>query len=135
MKDFVLTPDMLTTLGGVFYPTGYAVVMFPQAQQAADIGRALIEEGGLRDQDVSLLRPETVLRDIYHTEKGNDDPLPSVGTEGQTVRMYGELARKGHYGIVFRTEDDTKADRAMEIVKRAPYSFGQRYRTLVIEDL
>lgn len=135
MREFILEPDMLTGMGGVFYPKGWAIVMFPTADHAQEIGQALVVEAGLGHGEVMKLSPETVLRDIANTEEGNDDPLPSVGTEGQTVRMFGELARKGHHGIAFRTDSDEVAERAMEIVKRAPYSFGQRYRMLVIEDL
>ncbi|MDP3311097.1 MAG: RNA-binding protein, partial [Polaromonas sp.] len=62
MKTFELTPKMVT-MGGVFYPTGFAVLLYPEAEQARQAGEAL-EAAGFAGEAVMLLPPETILRDI-----------------------------------------------------------------------
>ncbi len=134
MKPFALDPSMIAKLGGAFYPTGHSFVMFPNADDARQIAQKLLESG-LSGDDIYLIPPETVLSQITPTVSGADDPLPSAGTEGATVRAYTKLAQDGHTALLIRTEDGDDADEVMEIVKTVPYSIAQRYRMLVIEDL
>ncbi len=134
MKRFTLDPSMRATIGGAFYPTGYSVVMFASAEDAERIGRQLVEQGVSSD-DIFLLPPRTVLAEITPTVADADNPLPSAGTEGATVRAYTKLAREGHTALLVRTEEQDDAERMMEVVRTVPYSIAQRYRMLVIEDL
>jgi hypothetical protein len=132
MSPFVLEPGMLS-MGGVFYPTGYVVVMFPNAEDARRIGDTLVRDGV--SERVMELAPETVFREISRTEDGSDAPLPSVGTEGATVRSFHELARRGHHGLLVHANSGEATEAVMQVVRRVPFSFAQKYRTLVIEDL
>jgi hypothetical protein len=134
MKHFILQPNMRSSIGGAFYPTGYSMVMFPSAEDANRIGHRLIEKG-MSGDEVYLLPPATVLEEISPTAKDTDNPLPSAGTDAATVRAYTKLAYKGHTGLLVRTKDEAAANRLMELVRTVPYSIAQRYRTLVIEDL
>ena len=134
MKQFSLESRMTSSIGGAFYPTGYSMVMFPSAEDADRIGRQLIEQGVSGD-DVYLLPPATVLAEITPTVKEADNPLPSAGTDGATVRAYTKLAREGHTALLVRTEEQEDAERLMDGVRTVPYSIAQRYRMLVIEDL
>jgi hypothetical protein len=134
MKHFTLDAHMTAAIGGAFYPTGYSMVMFPSADDANRIGHQLIEKGWSGD-DIYLIPPQTVLREIASTIDEADSPLPSAGTDGATVRAYEKLAREGHTGLLVRTKDDAIAERLMAIVRTVPYSIAQRYRRLVIEDL
>ncbi|WP_295988552.1 hypothetical protein [uncultured Variovorax sp.] len=134
MKHFTLEPEMRATIGGAFYPTGYSMVMFPDADDAERIGRGLIEKG-MSGDDIYLLPAATVLREIVPTVELSDDPLPSAGTEAATVRAYAKLAQEGHAGLLVKTDDGDAAEQLMEVVRTVPYSIAQRYRTLVIEDL
>ncbi|MGJ7533570.1 MULTISPECIES: hypothetical protein [Variovorax] len=134
MKHFTLEPGMRSSIGGAFYPTGYSMVMFPNAEDADRIGHRLIEKG-MSGDEVYLLPAQTVLAEITPTAKTSDNPLPSAGTDAATVRAYTELARDGHTGLLVRTRDGAAAERLMELVRTVPYSIAQRYRTLVIEDL
>jgi len=134
MKHFTLESSMRATLGGAFYPTGYSMVMFPSAEDADRIGHRLIENGVSGDE-VYLLPAATVLAEITPTVSDADNPLPSAGTEGATVRAYTKLAREGHAGLLVKTKNEEAANRLMELVRTVPYSIAQRYRTLVIEDL
>lgn len=134
MKPFTLDPGMTAKIGGAFYPTGYSFVMFPKPDDARQIAQALID-GGFSGDDIYLIPAETVLSQITPTVSDADNPLPSAGTEGATVRAYTKLAREGHAALLIRTEDGDDADGVMAIVKTVPYSIAQRYRMLVIEDL
>ncbi len=133
MKEFVLDPDMLN-MGGVFYPTGHAVVLFPEADHARQVADGLLE-AGFADDQVQLLKPATILREISRTEEGSDAPLPSVGTEGATVRMYEEMARQGHHGLVVAVESSEDDERLMQVVRKFPFAVAKKYRMLVIQDL
>ncbi len=44
-----------------------------------------------------LLMPSDFVREIAGAT-GDDAIVPSAGSEGDTVRRFNELARKGHYG-------------------------------------
>jgi hypothetical protein len=133
LMSFSLDPSMISTLGGHFYPTGYSMVMFPDEATAVSAGEELSAQ--LEDSEVFLLTPAAILSQITPTESDADDPLPSAGTEGATVRAYTKLAKEGHHGLLVKTPDAETAQRMMEVVRRAPYAMAQRYRALVIEDL
>lgn len=131
MQSFLMNPKM-TTLQGVFYPTGYAFLMFPDAENAEQAAREL-EAAGFADQDVLLLTPPVVLKEIGKIDGESTVELPSVGTEGATVRKYIDLAREGHHALMVKTlssHDDT--ERMMEIVRKLPFSYGQKYHMLAI---
>jgi hypothetical protein len=135
MKIFTLDSQMRSAIGGAFYPTGYSMVMFPNADDARSIGQQLVEKGGVSGDELYLLPAETILAEISPTVKDADNPLPSAGTDGATVRAYTKLAREGHAGLLVKTANEDAARQIMDIVRTVPYSIAQRYRTLVIEDL
>ncbi|WP_444812840.1 hypothetical protein [Variovorax jilinensis] len=133
MTNFSLDPSMLATIGGTFYPTGYSMVMFPDQATAVSVGTELAST--LDGSEVLLVTPAAMFAQITPTVSDNDDPLPSAGTEGATVRAYTKLAKEGHHGLLVKTPDEETAERMMQVVRRSPYSMAQRYRMLVIEDL
>ncbi|HEY8360453.1 MAG TPA: hypothetical protein VIL30_23605 [Ramlibacter sp.] len=133
MKPFHLDPDMKTTMRGVFYPTGYMVLMFPGEQQARDAGK-LLADAGIADDHVALITPDDFRRQIVGAT-GDDDMLPSAGTEGDTVRRFTELAGQGHYGVMIHAPSSDESDRVMAALKDCEISYGQKYRRLVIEDI
>lgn len=132
MRPFHLESSM-KTVRGVFYPTGWLVLAFPAEQQARDAARKL-EDSGIAESDVLLLTPEDFRREIVGTT-GDDEPLPSVGTEGDTVRKFGELARQGHHGLMVHAPKQEDSDRVLELLRGMGMSYGQKYRKLVIEDV
>jgi len=134
MKAFTLAPNM-TTFGGVFYPTGYMVLMFPTEHDAREAARRL-DEVGLDEDDVSIATPEEFLRQVLGAiGDEDDDHLPSAGTEAETARRFSQLARQGHYALIVHAPSARQSDHVMEVLKEAPISYGQKYRRLVIEDL
>ncbi|MDM0112089.1 hypothetical protein QTI66_08005 [Variovorax sp. J22R133] len=135
MKKFTLDNHMISAIGGAFYPTGHSMVMFPSEADASRIGHQLIERDVVSGDEVYLIPASEILAQITPTVKDTDNPLPSAGTDGATVRAYTKLAREGHAGLLVKTRDETVAEKVMEVVRQAPYSIAQRYRRLVIEDL
>lgn len=137
MQAFKMTPDMLT-LGGVFYPKGYAFIMFPTAEDAEvvanEIGPLLSNQKAGVAQ-VAHLSPAVVLREVGKVEGDSDVDLPSVGTEGATVRKYVDLARLGHHALMVRVTSDDEAERVMVAARKANFSYAQRYHLLAMEDL
>ena len=132
MKTFELTPKMVT-MGGVFYPTGYAVLLFPEAAQAEQAAQAL-EAAGFASDAVMLLPPATILRDIGKVD-GDSGGMPSVGTEGHTVDKYVALARQGHHGVMVHAPDDEDTQRLLSSVHPLAFTYGQKYHMLAMEDL
>ena len=132
MRSFHLEPGM-KNMGGVFYPTGWMVLMFPGEQQAREAGRRLASHG-FADEALMLVTPEDVRRELLETA-GDDEILPSAGTEGDTVRRFAELAAQGHYGLMVHAPHQKDSDRVMALLEGAPISYGQKYRMLVIEDV
>jgi hypothetical protein len=130
MKDFELTPKMLS-LGGVFYPTGYAVIMFPDAADAAQVARELDAD----HEGIMLLTPADILTQVGKADDQSDVALPSIGTEGATVRKYVDLAREGHHALMIPASSQEATERIMAVVRKVPFSYAQRYHLLVIEDL
>jgi hypothetical protein len=83
-----------------------------------------------------LMSPEFVIRDIGKLDsEAVHVNLPSIGTEGATVGKYIDLARQGHHALMVRVHSDVETEQVMQAVRKVPFSYGQRYHFLVIEDL
>lgn len=130
MKAFELTKKMLN-MGGTFYPTGYGVIMFPGEDEARQAADALDSP----DVEIIFLTPEDILRKIAHADGETAVALPSVGTEGETLHKYVNLAREGHHALMIRMENQKKTDLVMAVVREMPYSYAQKYHSMAIEDL
>lgn len=133
MKTFSLEPSMLT-MGGVFYPTGYLVLMLPTEQDARAAERKL-SQAGYDGETVCMLTPEDIHGQIARTVGSADIPLPSAGTEADTVRQYAQLASQGHHALMIHAPSAEESTHVMSVLRDAPVSYGQKYRNLVIEDL
>jgi len=133
MKNFELTKDMLS-MTGQFYPTGHIVMMLPDANAAQAAGRALVD-AGIADGDISLITPELMMSQIVRTVGNSDVPLPSAGTEADTVRRFAQYASQGHYALLVKAPDNEDSERVMAALRGHPVSHAQKYRMLVIEDL
>ncbi|MDB5859637.1 MAG: hypothetical protein JWQ76_3326 [Ramlibacter sp.] len=132
MKPFHLESRM-KTMGGVFYPTGYMILMFPGEQEARDAAK-LLGDNGFDEDEVVLITPADFRREIMGAT-GDDEVLPSAGTEGDTVRRFSELSRQGHHALMIHAPHAEQSDRVMAALKDSPISYGQKYRHLVIEDV
>jgi len=132
MQNFELTNKMLN-MGGTFYPTGYVFAMFPSLEQAREVAKRLPAEHP--DKPTLLLKAEDVQNHVARTLGAADTPLPSVGTEGATVRVYAELAGKGHCALMIYAPDADDTEAVVEVLRTVPSSCARKYRALVIEDL
>lgn len=133
MKPFTLESDMLT-MGGVFYPTGHVFLMFPGREGAEKAAQALLD-AGVDDNAVSLVTPTQIQEQIARTVGNADIPLPSAGTEADTVRRFAELASKGGHALLVHAPKAEESDRVMALLKGHDIPYAQKYRMLVIEDL
>ena len=132
MKPFHLDESM-KTMNGVFYPTGWMVLMFPGQQQARDAAKILADEG-IPDTDVMMVTPDDFRTQILG-RAGDDDLLPSAGTEGDTVRQFATYAKRGGHALMIHAGEHEDAERIVELLRQSPISYGQLYRKLVIEDI
>lgn len=131
MKPFVMDRKM-RTLGGAFYPTGWVVVMV-QAHDVDRLGEELAQQTA-RPEDVLHLAPEVLMRELGGSVGESDLPLPSVGTEGQSVRKYLALARQGLHGLMVhgpgrcrhRARDAGAAARARGLCAEVPPAGDRR---------
>jgi hypothetical protein len=134
MKTIQITSHMFT-MSNVFYPKGYTFVMFPNAQDAEQVAKELntkLADGG----KLMLLSPEMVMRDIGKLDsEESQSHMPSIGTEAATVAKYINLARQGHHAVMVRVHSDAETEQVMQAVRKVPFSYGQRYHLLAIEDL
>lgn len=120
---------------GIFYPTKYAFIMFPDAETAKSVGQQL-EDAGFAGGEIQFLTPQVVLRDVGKvTDEDSTIALPSVGTEGATVNKYIDLAREGHHALMVKSPSDADTERLMEVVRKSPFSYGQKYHMLAMQDL
>ena len=134
MKTFEITSHMFT-MSDVFYPKGYAFIMFPNAQDAQQVLGELNDKL-IGSNEMMLLNPQAVLRDIGKLEGEEAEvTLPSIGTEAATVAKYINLARQGHHALMVRIHSDAESEQVMQSVRKVPFSYGQRYHLLAIEDL
>ena len=130
MKNFELTKKM-STLGGVFYPRGYAFIMFPGEGDA----RQVADELGAAASAAMLLDPQTILQEIGKVDGDDESAMPDVGTESATVMKYIALARQDHYALMIPVHGDQEKERLMVAVRKTPYSYAQLYHLLAMEDL
>lgn len=133
MKNFALTSDMLT-LGGTFYPRGYAFIMFPDSAAAEKVAAALSQHADTGSH-VTFLSAPVILKEIGKIDGDSDIDLPSLGTEGATVRKYVDLARAGQCALMVKVDSDEETERVMTLARLASFSYAQRYHLLAIEDL
>lgn len=133
MKSFELDSHMLT-IRGVFYPTGHILAMLPDREQAERAAQAVAHEG-ISGDDISLLAPDVILGPIARTVGSADTPLPSPGTEAETVRQLVRHAAQGEWGVLVHSPKTEACDRVMKALKGLPVTMAERYRQLVIEDL
>ena len=130
MKQFELIKKMIS-MGGTFYPTGYAFIMFPDVEDAKQVAQEL----EVSNDGVMLLTPEEILADIGHADGHSEMHLPRVGTEGATVHKYVDLAREGHHALMIPVPNKDTTERIMQVVRKVPFSYAQKYHSLAIEDL
>jgi hypothetical protein len=133
MKPFMLESRMLT-MGGVFYPTGYVFAMFPNLEDADKVDAAL-QSAGFNSDDIMLLKPEAILKQVSTTVSEVAGPMPSVGSEAATVRQYTELAKQGHCALLIPVPSPESTERVLDVMHQVPFSMAEKYHFLAMERL
>lgn len=133
LKPFALEPNMLT-MGGVFYPTGHIFIMFPTPEDRAIALDQLLADG-YSGESFTEVPTDAVLGTIANTVGSADIPLPSAGTEANTVRRFVELASQGHAALMIHAPSAEETGHIMDVLRHSRISYAQKYRQLVIEDL
>ena len=131
MTPFSLDSSM-TSMGGVFYPTGHVFALVPSddvAQAASQALHALGYDGAVRHAT-----PDVILSDIVPTLGDPDEGLPSVGMEGEIVRRIGDLANAGHHGLLVALGHDD-AHKVADVLNAYGATAAFHYRELVIEEM
>jgi hypothetical protein len=134
MKAFSMATGM-TNMRGVFYPTGYMVLMLPTKEDARHAAELLLRDG-VSEEDLCLVGPAEFAEQISTAiDEWDDVLLPTVGTELETARHFRALALRGEHALIIHASAKLTSDHVLELLKDCPISYGQRYRYLVIEDL
>jgi hypothetical protein len=131
MTPFSLDSSM-TSMGGVFYPTGHVFAMVPTddvAHAASEALHALGYAGAVRHAT-----PEAILTDIVPTLGLEETELQSAGLEGEIVQRIGALAHEGHHGLLVALGNDD-AHEVAEVLNAYGATAAFHYRELVIEEL
>ena len=132
MKPLLVTSAM-TSMNGVFYPTGHVFALFASqqaAQQAAAALQAAAHQGSLAYAD-----PEGIRREITHTADDDITSLPSVGADSDIVRRIDDLARHGYHGVLIEVHDKDAIENVQHQLAQAQAAAAFYYRTFIIEEL
>lgn len=131
MTPFSLDSSM-TSMGGVFYPTGHVFAMVPSddvAHAAAEALHALGYAGAVRHAT-----PEGILADIVPTLGVEEQELSAAGLEGDIVQRIGALAQQGQHGLLVALGRDD-AHEVADVLNAYGATAAFHYRELVIEEL
>jgi hypothetical protein len=132
MKPLLLDSSM-TSMAGVFYPTGHVFALFPDEDCVRQAAAALHTAG--HPGDTAYASPEVILQDIVQTPGTADTPFPSVGAEGDIVRRMADLAGSGHHGMLVALTDDDDPQAVADAMASEGAVAAFHYRTFVIEAL
>ena len=132
MKPLLLDSSM-TSMAGVFYPTGHVFALFPDEDCVRQAASALQAAG--HAGETAYASPEVILEDIVQTLGPGDSPLPSLGAEGDIVRRMANLAGTGHHGMLVALADKDAAEAVAAAMASEGAVAAFHYRTFVIEDL
>lgn len=132
MKPLILDSTM-TSMGGVFYPTGHVFALFPDERHVRQAITALQAAG--HQGEAAHASPQVILQDIVRTLGTADAPMPSVGAEGDMVRRIADLAGTGHHGLLITMADEDSTETLVRAIAAEGAAAAFYYRTFVIEDL
>ena len=125
-------PTSMTQFG-IFYPRGWIVAAFGSRADASRVQRDLLI-GGYEEQDCALYASDEV-KQATGESLSNTGFLATLGKSDDAVRLHAEAADKGATFLLIYAPGELDSQRAMNVVRRAPFKFAHRYHRLAIEDL
>ena len=118
---------------GVFSPTGFVLMVFPDDGSAEQARQALIEHG-FREGDIVHYNKDEVLTELEHSEAHSVDPT-QIGQEVDKVDRYVQYARRGAGFLAVHAPKDELSKRAVNIAKPFQLRFAEKYNRLTMEEL
>jgi hypothetical protein len=118
---------------GVFYPRGYIVAALGSRGDAERVRRDLLA-GGYDDQDCVLVTSEEV-KEEAGASLSNIGFLATLGKIDEAVRRHLQAAEKGATFLLIYAPGDLEAERAMNVLRRVPFTFAHQYHRLAIQIL
>ena len=132
MRPLVVTSAM-TSMNGVFYPTGHVFALFKDeaaVKQAIEALQQAEHQGALSYAD-----PQRIRKEITHTVAASDDAMPSPGADDDLVRRIDDLAHRGYHGLLMELADKDQIETIQSVVDAHHAEAAFYYRTFIIEEL
>lgn len=126
-----MSQSALPTEFGIFYPTGWIVVAFPEKNSAEQVRRDLFS-GGYTEEDCKLAMADQVIP----TAQGQLDDagwLGRLGRADEMVQQHLNAAKQGSVFLIIYAPTESEAERVMNVIRRVPFQFVHRYRRFAIE--
>lgn len=119
--------------GGVFYPTGHALLGFADAETADRAREALLEAVTGSEDCVRISAAQVATEAAQEIEKPGllAGFGASLGIREQQLR----LAKEGAEFVLVKAVDEAAGDRVLQALGDIPLRYGVRYGRLVIENL
>jgi hypothetical protein len=121
------------TRNGVFYPTGSALLALPDEEHLGQVVD-LLSEGGVTQEDITLLRPEQMREIINRSQRDAGVLSRIVSAELKQLKILEQLAEAGNSFALVKMNDDTVA-LLQHVGLQAGASKGLLYHTLAVEEL
>lgn len=132
MKPLVVTSAM-TTLNGVFYPTGHVFALFQNEEALQNAAGAL--EDATHTRSLAHASPDRIRREITHSVDDTETVMPSVGADNDIVRRIDDLAQQGYHGVLIELSDKDSVEKLQATLTQVHAAAAFYYRTFVIEEL
>lgn len=118
---------------GIFYPVGYLVAGFRREADARQVQQELMTGG--YDQQDCLLYTAAEVSEMAAENLENSGFLATLGRSDEAVRKHLTAAEKGASFLLIYAPSSVETGRAMNVIRRVPFTFVHRYHRLVIEEL
>ena len=123
----------MTSMNGVFYPTGHVFALFP-TQEAAQQTAAALQDAG-HQGSLAYAAPEDIRREVTRTVDDGDIGMPSVGADNDIVRRIDDLAQRGCHGVLIEVTNRDAIENVQAMLTRRQATAAFYYRTFIIEEL
>lgn len=123
----------MTSMNGVFYPTGHVFALFkdePAALQTTNALQDAHHHGNLAHAD-----PERIRNQVSHTLASTEGVLPSAGADNDIVRRIDDLANQGRHGLLIELTDKDDIENVQAALEANGAEAAFYYRTFIIEEL
>lgn len=119
---------------GVFKPTGYTVIAFPNLDSADAAFHALtgLDFGG---EDLPLRYTPAEMASQVAVDLNAAMPAAAVGQELNLVRAHGELAAAGCHFIVVKSGNARQQERVQSVIDAHGAVAAQRYGPFIVYEL